>query len=138
MCQFCGHDYRAQATKPGPHEKTVISLIGGILILVAGIMGLALGAILLTIDLDQLDQYGIDVVGATDILEDIMTICGSILVIFGLIAVLGGAFGVMRKHFGLVVLGGVFGLLCLGPWFAGSILALIGLVLVLVAKKDFE
>jgi hypothetical protein len=113
-------------------------LIGGALILVAGLMGLALGAIFLTIDVNQLDQYGISVSGATDMLEDILNVCGTILVILGLVAILGGVFGVMRKHFGLVILGGVFGLLCIGPWFLGSLLALVGLILVAVARKDFD
>jgi hypothetical protein len=138
VCQFCGHDYRAQATQPARHEKSALSLIGGALILVAGLMGLALGAIFLTIDVNQLDQYGISVSGATDMIEDILNVCGTILVILGLVAILGGVFGVMRKHFGLVILGGVFGLLCIGPWFLGSLLALVGLILVAVARKDFD
>ncbi|OGS41478.1 MAG: hypothetical protein A3K67_04065 [Euryarchaeota archaeon RBG_16_62_10] len=97
-----------------------------------------MGAILLAIDVNDLDQWGVDVAGALDVVEDILTICGSILVIFGLIAILGGAFGVMRKHFGLVILGGVFGLLCIGPYGLASILALVGLILVAVGKKDFD
>ena len=138
VCQYCGHDYRAQAAGPAPHEKGVLSLVGGIFILIAGLMGIFAGIVLLTINLDQLDQYGIDVAGATDIIEDILKVCGAIWLIFGLIALMGGAFGIMRKHFGLVILGGVFGLLCVGPYALGSILALVGLILVAVARKDFD
>lgn len=138
VCQYCGYDYRAATAPAGPKEKSVLSLVGGILILIAGLLGLVMGAILLAIDVDELDQWGVDVVGVTDVIEDILTICGSILVIFGLIAILGGAFGVMRKHFGLVILGGVFGLLCIGPYGLASILGLVGLILVAVAKKDFD
>jgi len=138
VCQFCGHDYRAQATAAAPHEKSVLSLVGGVFILIAGLMGIFAGIVLLTISLDDLDQYGVDVAGVGDILEDILKICGAIWLIFGLIALMGGVFGIMRKHFALVILGGVFGLLCLGPYALGSLLALVGLILVAVARKDFD
>jgi len=138
VCQFCGHDYRAQATAAAPHEKSVLSLVGGVFILVAGLMGIFAGIVLLTISLDDLDQYGVDVAGVGDILEDILKICGAIWLIFGLIALMGGVFGIMRKHFALVILGGVFGLLCLGPYMLASLLALVGLILVAVARKDFD
>jgi len=138
VCQYCGHDYRVQAGPAKPAEKSMLSLIGGILILLAGIMGVVIGGIMIAIDVEDLDQWGVDVAGVTDLIDDILTICGAILLIFGLIAIMGGAFGVMRKHFGLVILGGVFGLLCLGPYALGSLFALIGLILVAVSKKDFD
>jgi len=123
---------------PKPHEKTALSLIGGALILIAGLMGLIAGVILLTISFEDLDQYGIDVAGVGDMVEDILHACGAIWVIFGLIAVMGGVFGIMRKHFALVIVGAIFGLLCFGPYALGSIFALIGLILVAVSKKDFD
>ena len=138
VCQFCGHDYRAQATAAAPHEKSVLSLVGGVFILIAGLMGIFAGIVLLTISLDDLDQYGVDVAGVGDMLEDILKICGAIWLIFGVIALMGGVFGIMRKHFALVILGGVFGLLCLGPYMLASLLALVGLILVAVARKDFD
>jgi len=56
-----------------------------------------------------------------------------------LIVVLGGVFGVMRKHWGLVIAGAVLGLLFMWPlYFVGSVLALVGLILVAVSKKDFD
>ncbi|MEM0344062.1 MAG: zinc ribbon domain-containing protein [Thermoplasmata archaeon] len=138
VCQYCGHDYRAQAAPPGPKEKSVLSLVGGILILLAGLMGLAMGAMMLAINVEDLEQYGVDVAGLTDMIEGILTACGVIWAILGIIALIGGVFGVMRKHWGLAVLGGVIGLLVIGPYFLGSIFSLIGLILVIVAKKDFE
>jgi hypothetical protein len=126
-----------QAGAP-PVKKTAIPVIGGILILIAGIMGLAMGGILIAIDVDQLADYGVDVAGITDTLEDILTVCGAIMIILGLIAVLGGVFGVMRKHWGLAVLGGVIGLFVLGPFMLGSLLSLIGLIMIAISKKEFE
>jgi hypothetical protein len=139
VCPTCGHDYRQPAMMaPVKHEKGIVSVVGGILILIAGIMGLAMGGIFLVIDVDDLDQLGVDVTGMLDFIEDLLTVCGAVFIILGLIAVLGGIFGVMRKHWGLAILGGVLGLFVIGPLFLGSILALIGLILVAVSRKDFE
>jgi len=97
-----------------------------------------LGGIMIAIDVDQLADYGVDVAGIGDMIEDILTVCGAIFIVLGLIAVVGGFFGVMRKHWGIVILGGVLGLFVLGPYMLGSLFALIGLILVAVSKKDFD
>lgn len=140
VCQYCGHDYRVQAGPAVPKEKSALSIVGGVLILLAGIMGLILGAIFLMAagEVDTLGDWGVDVAGATDWLEDILTVCGIIFIVLGLIAVLGGVFGVMRKHWGIVLLGGILGLFCIGPYMLASVFALIGLILVAVSKKDFD
>ncbi len=140
VCQYCGHDYRVQAGPATPKEKGVLSLVGGILILIAGLMGLVMGGILLVAagEVETLADWGIDVAGVGDLLEDILTVCGIVFIVLGLIAVLGGFFGVQRKHWGIVVLGGVLGLFVLGPYLLGSLFALIGLILVAVSKKDFD
>lgn len=129
-----------QAAPAAPAEKSVLSLIGGILILIAGIMGLVLGAIFLVLadSTDQLSDWGVDVAGAGDILSDILTVCGIIIIVLALIVVVGGFFGVTRKHWGLAILGGVLGLFLLGPYMLATIFSLIGLILVAVSKKDFS
>ena len=139
VCPYCGHDFRAPVAAP-PHEKTILSLVGGILILIAGIMGLALGAIIVVAsdNVDTLADWGVDVAGFGDLLSDILLVCGIIVIVLALIVVVGGFFGVMRKHWGLVILGGVLGLFLIGPYMLASIFALIGLILVAVSKKDFS
>ena len=139
VCQHCGHDFRAPAEGPAaPKKKTVIPVIGGALILVAGIMGLALGGILLAIDVEDLDAYGMDVVGVTDMIDDIMTVCGIIVIILSLLVVLGGVLGLLRKSWGFAIVGGVLGLFVFGPFMLGSLFALVGLILVGVSRKEFE
>ena len=138
VCQYCGHDYRAQMAGPPKKEKGVISLVGGVMILIAGIMGLFMGAMFLAVNSIDFGSYGLDVAGLSDTLHNILTVCGVIFIVLGLVALLGGFFGIQRKHFGLVILGGVLGLFTLGPYMLGSILALVGLILVAVAKGDFE
>jgi len=137
VCQHCGHDFRAPAEGPAPPKKTVIPVIGGALIMVAGIMGLALGGILLAIDVEDLDAYGMDVAGVTDVIDDIMNVCGIIVIILSLVVVLGGVLGLLRKSWGLAIVGGVLGLFVIGPFMLGSLFALIGLILVGVSRKEF-
>jgi hypothetical protein len=139
VCPYCGHDYRAVMAGPAvPHEKSALSLVGGILIIVAGLMGIVMGAIFFAINSVDLSSYGVDVGNISDTVHNILMVCGAIFVILGLVAILGGYFGVRRTHFGLAILGGVLGLFTIGPYFVGSVLALVGLILVAVARKDFD
>jgi hypothetical protein len=141
VCPYCGHDYRAVMAGPAvaPHEKGMLSVVGGVLILISGIMGLIIGGLFLAINTTDFGGLGIPNVGDVEgTLHNILLVCGAIFLIFGLVAVVGGFFGIMRKHFGLVILGGVLGLLAIGPYGLGSLLALVGLILVAVGKKDFD
>ena len=141
VCPYCGHDYRSVMAGPAaaPHEKGVLSIVGGILILIAGVMGLAIGGIFFAINTSDLSKFGFgSISGLEDTIHNILMVCGAIFVILGIIAVVGGFFGVRRQHFGLVILGGVLGIFCIGPYFLGSLLALVGLILVAVARKDFD
>jgi hypothetical protein len=122
----------------------MLSLVGGILILLAGIFGLVLGGIFIVVadavseGGDELSDWGIDVAGAGDMLADILVACGAIVIIISIIVVLGGFFGIQRKHWGVVILGGVLGLFLIGPYMLATIFSLIGLILVAVSKKDFS
>ena len=129
VCQFCGHDFRAPA--PAPKKKTVLPVIGGVLILVGGLITLV-GGIALIGAVGTLDSLvPIDVEGM-DVFEDLVNACGAIMIILGLVGVLGGVMGMLRKSFGLAIIGGVFALL---GWFLP---ALIGLILIAISKEEFE
>ncbi len=132
VCQHCGHDFRAPAEGPAPpKKKTVMPVIGGVLIMVGGLIALMWGLALIG-TMDTLDSMvPVDVEGM-DMLEDLVNTCGAILVICGLIGVLGGIMGILRKSFGLAIVGGIFAL----PGF--FILGLIGLILVAISKEEFK
>ncbi len=125
-----------------PHEKGFLSIIGGILILISGIAGLAIGGILVAININDISIVDLGSVG--DQVNTFLKVCGAIFIILGVLALIGGIFGAMRKHWGLAILGGIMGLIATAPFFFGGYLAiipilpLIGLILVAVAKKDFD
>ena len=135
VCQYCGHDFRAPSPQAGEKKKGVLALVGGILLLLAAIHGLYVGLSLAVLSDTVSDALPADIDIATDVLEDIMTLCGGIIIVFALIAVLGAVMAIMRKSFGLAVIGSVFGILCMGGLF---ILPLIALILIVVGRDEFN
>jgi hypothetical protein len=126
VCQYCGKDYRAEA-QVAPKKHSVMPLIGGVFIIIAGAIEIYYGAVLIT---GGAFFANLPIIG--DTMQNILTACGAILAILGIVAILGGAFALMRKHHGLAILGGVLGL----PGY--FIFGLIGLILVAVSKEEFE
>ncbi len=122
---------------------SLIPVVGGILIIISGIIGIVIG-LTLAVAASAISEmfadlyggmYGIDVLG---MFEGILVACGVIWFIIGLIAFIGGVFGLRKKRWGLAIVGGVFALLTIGPYFIGSILGLIGLILVAISKREFS
>jgi hypothetical protein len=114
-------------------------MIGGVLIIIAALLALGMGAMAMTMDAQQVQDAGVDIpegMTAQD-LQGVLNFCGAILLVFAVIAIIGGAFALGRKHFWLVVIGGVFGIFGIGM-VIGAILSLIGLVLVAVSKDEFS
>lgn len=140
VCSYCGHDYRVQMMMgPPPPPRTLKPVIGGVLIIIAALLALGMGAMAMTMDTQQVQDAGVDIpegMTAQD-LQDVLNFCGAILLVFAVIAIIGGAFALGRKHFWLVVIGGVFGIFGIGM-VIGAILSLIGLVLVAVSKDEFS
>ena len=121
VCPYCGHDFRVQMAPP-KKEKSGLPIAGGVLIIIASLMYFAIGGIIAAGS--TLALFG--TLGASSI----GILCGVVIIVLGIVALLGGAFAVMRKHFGLAVLGGVLVI--------PSILGLIGLILVAVSHDSFD
>ena len=139
VCPYCGHDYRmpTYAMAP-PVQKSMMPVAGGVLILVAGILAIVMGVFYLALDPSEIENLGATIPPeiSDEDLQNVMYICGSLCVIFGVIAAIGGFFGLTRRHFALGIVGGIFGLLGIG-FLLGSLLALIGLILIAVSRKEF-
>jgi hypothetical protein len=110
---------------PVPQKKeSPMPVIGGILIIIAGLIELALGGLLMA--------GGTVLFGLSLGTSGVLVACGAVLAVVGIIALLGGIFAFQRRHFGLAVLGAVLGL---GGWF---IPGLIGLILIALSKDEFH
>lgn len=139
VCPYCGHDYRIPVGMAIQPRKTWMPSVGGALIIVAGILAIAMGAMYMSLDASDFEDLGITLPEefTAEDLAGIMTICGVVLFVFAIIAVVGGLFGIRRRHFGFAIAGGIFGLLGIG-FFLGSVLALVGLILVAISRNEFE
>lgn len=118
---------------PAQQEKGMMSIAGGALILVSGILGIIWWGLIIAAGaatFSFMPMFGAE-------LANIVFVCGAIGVIFSLIAILGGVMGIMRKMWGISLVGGIFGLLAIG-YFLGSLLALVGIILIAISKKDFQ
>jgi len=109
----------------------MLPVVGGVLILIGALLVVLMGLALVG-SIGALDSIMLVDVEEVEMLEDAMATCGIILLVMGLIGVLGGIFGIMRRHFGLAILGGIFALLGFG------LFALIGIILIAVSKREFE
>ena len=116
---------------PPPKPHTMLPIAGGALLLVAGILSIADWAmILLNPDLMAFLAF---IPGATGI----VLICGAIGIIFCLLAIIGGIMAILRKMWALALVGSILGLLTIGPFFMGSLLSLIALILIAISRHEF-
>lgn len=137
VCPYCGRDYRTPVYVPSK-PKSLKPVVGGILIVIAGLAALIMGLLVLTINQADMQASGTLPEDITwEDIEAILGACGIIVIIFGAIAMIGGLFGIIRKHFGLAIIGGIFALLGIG-FVIGSVMALIGLILVAISRDEFD
>ena len=119
---------------PGPaKEQTIKPVLAGVFLIIAALMAFYTGGVLVA---SESMFEGIPMVG--DTMSDMLTICGAIFIIFGLLALLGGVFSIMRKKWGIALLGAIIGLFTLGTFGLGSLLSLIALILIAISKSEFE
>lgn len=120
-----------------PEGKSFKSLLAGILLMVSGVLGLFLWLSIFFFDTSNFYSILYSQQKIWFSLEDLQvwfTTCGIIGIIFSLFSLLGGLLAIKRKLWGLALLGGILGLFTL----SGSITALIGLILVVLTRKEFD
>lgn len=110
-----------------PHQARRVAWvsIGGMLVLMAGAFGLIDAAFVIGIgvEYERLDVNDV--------------VCSALMVVFGLVAIMGGVMAILRQQFPLAVIGGVSGVFAYGCAL-GSLLSLIGLILIVVMRKEFS
>lgn len=110
--------------------KTWKPVVGGVLILIGAVIVLSWGLALIG-TMDALDALVLVDIEGWEMLSDLVKACGAIFIVLGLISVIGAIFAIMRKSFGLAIVGGILAL----P--GAFIFALIGIILVAISKDEF-
>jgi hypothetical protein len=139
ICPFCGavsSDTEGYAdgsylsdTPSASYHESELPVLGGVLILIAGVLGIIEG--LLTLGaVSTLSSAGYSVSGYA-------TCCGLLMGLFGLIAIFGGYSSIKREGFAFAIVGGVLGIFAVG-FFLGALLSLIGTVIVAIAHREYS
>lgn len=116
----------------GAGGQMEMRLIAGILLLVgaAAIIGNAAQTFVV-----GTAASAVPIVG--DALANIVYVCAAIGLIFGIIALLGGVFAITGKNWTIAMVGSVFALISGGFFWIGSIMGLVSLILLIVARSEF-
>ena len=126
-CDYCNQPEPSYTTDYSSEQyyskESELPKIGGILIAIAGVLGILYG--LLT--LGAISSYG---------LPGPATCCAGLMVLFGVVAIAGGFSAVDRGSAVFAIVGGVFGILAIG-FFIGALMSLIGLILVAISYDEF-
>ena len=128
------HEQHQEHTTPSN-----LPLIAGIFLIIAGLLGILTWSSALALDTSMIENVlPPDTPITVEQLQSFLTTCGIIGCILSVFALAGGIVAIRRKAWGLAVVGGILGLVTIGPFLLGSIIALVGLILVVISRKDFH
>ena len=140
-----GRSNTMEDISPQPSNKTSMPMIAAILLIISGVTAILFWISIITIDMSTIESL-IDISQLQQInpsitpgqIKEMLTLCGAIGVIIAVFPILGGVLSFKRKLWRIALVGGILGLLTMGPFFASSILALVGIVLIAVSRKEFQ
>lgn len=156
VCPSCGSAiHHEQGKKPGAPKaeecehwselpthsvRTAKVGVGGVLILIAGFLGIAhaLLSVLPGTGEDILATYE-SVIAPGEVLDDLLesyVALAGLMMLFGVLAVALSMFAFNRSRFDGALAGGVFGILSIGFLF-GAFLAIVGLLLIATSRREF-
>jgi len=122
-------------------KTTSKPLIAGILLIIAGALGILTWISALTFDISMLDpsvfQTQNITISAAQI-QSIVQTCSIIGIILSVFPILGGILSIQKKLWGGALACGIISLFTVGPLFLSSILGLIALILIGISKDEFQ
>ena len=128
-----------------PAEKTSIPLVAGILLILSGVFSLIVWiSIIFTVDVEMIASavdlsqlQNIDPSWTAERFRDMLVLCGTAFAILSLFPLLGGILAIKKKLWGIVLGCCIIGLSTFIIIIPG-ILCVIGLVLVVMSRKEFQ
>jgi hypothetical protein len=120
-------------------NPSMMPVIAGILLILTGLLGLLTWVSAISVDTSMIQGILPSNSPITaEQLQSFLLVCGIIGSILSIIALAGGIVALRRKGWGLAMIGSILGLFTIGPYFLASILALIGLIILVISRKDFH
>lgn len=138
ICPYCGHDYRARAMPAEQVPSSRLAGWAGGLIIASGFLGLLMGILMLVASTFSFSMSNLNLPSNFTVhdLKNLLAILGTVFIVFGVLAIIGGVLAMQRTHLPIAVIGGVFGVLAIG-FFVGALLALIGIIILIMARHEF-
>jgi hypothetical protein len=132
------NDYNPEQNQQ-PSQPSSKPLIAGILLIIAGLLGLFTWASALALDISMIQNVlPAESPITAEQLKSFLSTCGIIGAALSILTLAGGIVAIKRKAWGLAIIGGILGLFTIGPMLLGSVISLIGLILVAISRKDFQ
>ena len=124
--------------------NTYKPMIAGILLLIAGLLGIYTWGSTAVFDINTIDstvieqfqQSGVEI--TIEQIQDILGICSIIGIILSIFPLLGGILSIKRKMWGFTIIMSIIGLFTIGPFLLSSILSFIALILIALSKNEFQ
>jgi len=128
-----------------PSNKNFYPLIAGIMLIVAGALGIVNWAQTFSLDVTTLGSL-FDISQIQEIYPQItyeqilgfLQTCAIIGIIISVFPILGGLLAVQKKLYYIALTGSIIGLFSIGIMATSSILSLIALILLILSKKEFQ
>jgi hypothetical protein len=145
LCPKCGLPIKEAIPQlePIPFRPNVIgstrSLMGAVCLVLSGLIGLTMSLFVMlnqeAIVAEIVNIYG----GELGVSQEAVTFLIVFWLVAGVTAFIGGFFAAQRRHFKIAMIGGVFALGTFGLVFLeGSVMGLIGLILVFLSRREFR
>lgn len=126
--------------RPAAAGRSARVMMAGILILVAGSLGVGQAAVSLDPDLTESMMDAVEAaVPWAESVDEMLTeyaVLQVFVLVSSVIALAGGVFALTRTRFEFALIGGVFGMAAIG-FLMGAFLALVGVLLLATSRKDF-
>lgn len=130
-CASCGGHVSPSVVTYAPEAvPSKMPDVAAVLLVGSGILSFFSGLRLMSTD-GYLPYYGIDISGA-------LQLCGIISIMFGCSALLGALLSHMRVRFTLTVLAAALGIVGLGPFGLGALMALIAMIVIIRERDEFR
>ena len=123
--------YGAPPAKP----QTMMPMIAGILLIVAGILSIANWGYILAVF--ATDPTAAGFMALIPGLATLVYVCGGIFIVLSIITLLGGVMALRRRMWGLALVGSILGLFIIGPFGVSSLLSLVALIILAISRKEF-
>lgn len=130
-----------EAMSTPPQKSTSKPLIAGILLIIAGSLGMLTWISALTFDLSMLDPSIFQAQNITISpaqIQSMVQTCSIIGIILSVFPILGGILSVQKKLWGGALACSIISLFTIGPLFLSSVLGIIALILIVLSKDEFQ